>query len=77
MYLRSQIDTNIIDINHITKVKKEAANIRHYGHPEGKQGLKDKYANDNLLKVQPKFKKYWMKPKKKKIKIMIHPKGHI
>lgn len=32
-----QIDTNIIDINHITKVKKEAANIRHYGNPEGKQ----------------------------------------
>tara|TARA_B100000963_G_C22540034_1_gene631736 strand:- start:580 stop:1149 length:570 start_codon:yes stop_codon:yes gene_type:complete len=74
----SQIDTNIIDINHITKVKTEAANIRHYGNPEGKQGLKDsnepymgtkaidnflkekqkdKYANDNLLKIQPEVQK--------------------
>ena len=52
-----QIDTNINDINKITKVKTEAANIRHHGHPEGKQGIKDKYANDNLLKVSPEVQK--------------------
>lgn len=49
----SQIDTNIIDINSVTKVKTEAANIRWHGNKEGKQQTKDKYANDNLLKVQP------------------------
>ena len=71
----SQIDTNIIDINHITKVKREAANIRHYGHPEGKQGLKDKYANDNLLKVQPEVQKILDEAKEEKNKNNDTPKG--
>ena len=64
----SQIDTNIIDINHITKVKTEAANIRHYGNPEGKQETKDKYANDNLLKVQPDVQKILDEAKEQKNK---------
>ena len=47
----SQIDTNIIDINHITKVKTEAANIRHYGNPEGKQETKVVFYFNKIVKI--------------------------